>query len=67
MDGLGDADSTLATWGVWAAGGVMPGPAPAWLDEAEAASPARRSPRVRAAQAAGTRRPDRLPRQPSDT
>jgi hypothetical protein len=39
---------------------------PAGLPDYEALSPARRSPQVRAAQRLGSRRPDRLPKQPSD-
>lgn len=43
--------------------GVIPPPASAALSAFEADSPARRSPQVRAAQLAGSRRPDLLPRQ----
>jgi hypothetical protein len=39
---------------------------PAGLPDYEALSPARRSPQVRAAQRLSSRRPDRLPKQPSD-
>jgi hypothetical protein len=46
--------------------GVPAPDAPRGLSDTEAASPARRSPQVRAAQRLGTRRPDLLPRQPSD-
>lgn len=45
--------------------GVTPPPPSAGLPVREAASPARRSPQVRAAQAEGTRRPDLMPRQSS--
>ena len=38
----------------------------AGLTDAEATSPARRSPQVRAAQRLGSRRPDLLPKQPAD-
>jgi hypothetical protein len=40
--------------------------APAGLKEAEADSPARRSPQVREAQRLNVKRPDLLPRQPSN-
>ena len=46
--------------------GVPAPEAPAGLTPAEAESPARRSPQVRAAQRLGTRRPDLLPKQPAD-
>jgi hypothetical protein len=46
--------------------GAPPPDAPAGLPDYEALSPARRSPQVRAAQRLGSRRPDRLPKQPSD-
>lgn len=46
--------------------GVPTPDAPYGLPDAEALSPARRSPQVRAAQRLGSRRPDLLPRQPSD-
>lgn len=46
--------------------GVPAPDAPMGLADAEALSPARRSPQVRAAQRLGSRRPDLLPRQPSD-
>ena len=39
---------------------------PAGLPDYEALSPARRSPQVRTAQRLGSRRPDRLPKSPSD-
>lgn len=39
---------------------------PAGLPDAEANSPARRSPQVRAAQRLGSRRPDLLPKQAAD-
>lgn len=52
----------LADW--WGAvspnGAAIPDP-PAGLSDTDAASPARRSPKVRAAQKLGTRRPDLLP------
>ena len=53
------------TFGDVSPDGVQPPPPSAGLPVREAASPARRSPQVRAAQAAGTRRPDLLPRQSS--
>jgi hypothetical protein len=46
--------------------GVPAPDAPAGLPDYEALSPARRSPQVRAGQRLGSRRPDRLPKQPSD-
>ncbi len=46
--------------------GVPAPDAPRGLADAEALSPARRSPQVRAAQRLGSTRPDLLPRQPSD-
>lgn len=48
-------------------GAPIPDPPPARLSDVEADSPARRSPQVRAAQLAGKRRPDLLPKQRSDT
>lgn len=53
------------TFGDVSPNGVAPPPPSAGLPLREAASPARRSPQVRAAQAAETRRPDLMPRQPS--
>lgn len=45
----------------------VPAPTPPHgLPDVEAASPARRSPQVRQAQRLGSKRPDLLPRQPSD-
>ena len=49
------------------ANGVPAPVAPAGLAEIDATSPARRSPQVRAAQLARTRRPDLLRRQPATT
>jgi hypothetical protein len=46
--------------------GVPAPEAPSGLTPAEAESPARRSPQVRAAQRTRTRRPDLLPKQPAD-
>jgi hypothetical protein len=46
--------------------GVPAPEAPAGLPPAEAESPARRSPQVRAAQRLGSRRPDLLPKQAAD-
>jgi hypothetical protein len=46
--------------------GVPAPDAPRGLTDVEALSPARRSPQVREAQRIGSRRPDLLPRQPSD-
>lgn len=46
--------------------GVEPPTAPPNLADYDADSPARRSPYVRAAQRLGSRRPDRLPKQPGD-
>lgn len=46
--------------------GVPAPDAPRGLTDAEALSPARRSPQVRQAQRTGSARPDLLPRQPSD-
>jgi hypothetical protein len=46
--------------------GVPAPEAPAGLPDYEALSPSRRSPQVRAAQRLDSRRPDRLPKQPSD-
>ena len=46
--------------------GVPAPDAPYGLPDTEALSPARRSPQVRQAQRQGSRRPDLLPRQPSD-
>lgn len=62
-----EVDPTGETWGQWSPDGVLPPPAGAGLPAAEAATPARRSPQVRAAQAAGSRRPDRLGRVRADT
>jgi hypothetical protein len=53
-------------WALVSAEGVPAPDAPAGLPDVEALSPARRSPQVRAAQRTGSRRPDLLPRQPSD-
>lgn len=53
----------------WAdeSGNGVPAPdAPNGLPDIEADSPARRSPQVREAQRIGSRRPDLLPRQPSN-
>ncbi len=50
-----------------ATGGVPAPIAPDGLPDAQAQSPARRSPQVRAAQLAGSRRPDLLPRRPATT
>ena len=61
-----EVDPTGEDWGAWSPDGVLPPPAGAGLPPAEASSPARRSPQVRAAQAAGTRRPDRLGRVRAD-
>lgn len=53
-------------WGDISPEGIpIPDP-PDGLPDTEADSPARRSPQVRAAQQTGSRRPDLLPRQPSD-
>lgn len=46
--------------------GVEVPPPPANLVDYDADSPGRRSPAVRAAQRIGSRRPDRLPKQPGD-
>lgn len=46
--------------------GVPAPEAPAGLPDYEALSPSRRSPQARAAQRLDSRRPDRLPKQPSD-
>lgn len=46
--------------------GISAPDAPFGLPDVEALSPARRSPQVRAAQRLGMKRPDLLPRQPSD-
>lgn len=54
-----------AGWGDASANGVPAPDAPAALAGYEAATPARRSPQVRAAQAAGSRRPDLLTKAPS--
>lgn len=56
----------MAQIGESSANGVPIPEAPAGLMEVEADSPARRSPQVRAAQRINSRRPDLLPRQPSD-
>ena len=53
------------TFGDASPNGVLPPPPSAGLPPREAFSSARRSPQVRASQAAGTRRPDLLPRQNS--
>lgn len=53
-------------WADVSPNGVPAPDAPADLPDVEADSPARRSPQVRAAQRLGSRRPDLLPRQPSD-
>lgn len=53
-------------WAEVSPDGVPAPDAPAGLPEAEALSPARRSPQVRYAQRVGSRRPDLAPRQPSD-
>lgn len=49
-------------WGALSPHGCAVPDPPAGLRLADATSPARRSPRVRAAQAIGSRRPDLLPR-----
>ena len=54
-----------AGWGDISPDGVPAPDPPAALAGYEAATPARRSPQVRAAQAAGSRRPDLLPKAPS--
>lgn len=46
--------------------GVEIPPPPVNLPDYDTDSPARRSPGVRAAQRLGSRRPDRLPKQPGD-
>lgn len=53
-------------WAEVSPNGVPTRPAPSGLPDREADSPARRSAQVRAAQRLGSRRPDLLPRQPSD-
>jgi hypothetical protein len=53
-------------WADVSTGGVPAPEPPRGLPDAEALSPARRSPQVRAAQRLGSKRPDLLPRQPSD-
>jgi hypothetical protein len=55
-----------AGWADVSPEGVPAPPAPAGLADREADSPARRSPQVRYAQRAVSRRPDLLPKQPSD-
>jgi len=64
---VAEVDPTGELWGTWSPRGVLPPPAHAGLPAAEAGSPARRCPQVRAAQAAGSRRPDRLGRVRADT
>lgn len=56
----------MAQIGTVSPNGVPIPVAPAGLSEVEADSPARRSPQVRAAQRTGSKRPDLMPRQPSD-
>lgn len=56
----------MAQIGTTSPNGVPIPPAPAGLPDVEADSPARRSPQVRAAQRLSSKRPDLLPRQPSD-
>lgn len=55
-----------ATFTEVSADGVPAPEPPAGLPDYEALSPSRRSPQVRAAQRLDSRRPDRLPKQPSD-
>lgn len=57
----------MAQIGTTSPNGVPIPPASAGLRDVDAESPARRSPQVRAAQRIGSRRPDRLPRQASNT
>jgi hypothetical protein len=57
----------MAQIGTTSPNGVPIPAAPAGLAEVDAASPARRSPQVRAAQRLGTKRPDLLPRQASNS
>lgn len=53
-------------WGDVSPEGVPAPAAPEGLSDREALCPARRSPQVREAQRTGSRRPDLLPKQPSD-
>jgi len=58
--------SDPAGWADVSLEGVPAPDAPHGLPDTEALSPARRSPQVRQAQRLGSKRPDLLPRQPSD-
>lgn len=53
-------------WATPSANGVPIPPAPSGISDTDANSPARRSPQVRRAQVIGSRRPDLLPKTPSD-
>ncbi len=53
-------------WAEISTEGIPTPDATAGLPDVEALSPARRSAQVRAAQRQGSRRPDLVPRQPSD-